>query len=156
VGRGSEEVDVNEHSGIVGAVEFQTDANVTKSVVGLVKARDVHLTGSGAGLVAAGANFSILNGGCGPVVANGAVTIRNGGCGPLIASGDVSIENGGTQAVFAAGEATIGPNAFVGIVVSPKVAVEDGARVLLSSPLAMAVGACAGIAISALTRWIRR
>ena len=147
---------MNEQGGLAGAVEFKTDANVTRSIVGLVKARDVHLTGSGAGLVAAGANFSILNGGCGPVVANGAVTIRNGGCGPLIANGDVSIENGGTQAVLAAGEATIGPNAFVGIVVSPKVAVEDGARVLMSSPLALAAGAVAGIAVSALTRWIRR
>jgi hypothetical protein len=147
---------MNEQGGVAGAVEFQSDANVTKSIVGLVKARDVHLTGSGAGLVAAGGNFSILNGGCGPVVANGAVTIRNGGCGPLIANGAVSIENGGTQAVLAAGEVTVGPNAFVGIVVSPKVEVADGARVLMSSPLALAAGAAAGVAVSVLTRWIRR
>jgi hypothetical protein len=147
---------MNEQGGLARSVEFQSDANVTRSIVGLVKARDVHLTGSGAGLVAAGANFSILNGGCGPVVANGAVTIRNGGCGPLIANGDVSIENGGTQAVLAAGEATIGPNAFVGIVVSPRVAVEDGARVFMSSPLALVAGAVAGVAVTVLTRWIRR
>ena len=138
------------------AVEFQSDASVTRSIVGIVKARDLHLTRSGAGLVATDGDLSIMNGGCGPVLANGGVTIHNGGCGPLIANGDVSIENGGTQAVLAAGEATIGPNAFVGIVVSPKVAVEDGARVLMSSPLALAAGAVAGIAVSALTRWIRR
>jgi hypothetical protein len=88
-------------------VEFPSDASVNRSVVGVVKARDVHLTGAGAGLVAAGGNFSILNGGAGPVLANGSVTIRNGGCGPLVANGDVSIENGGTRSVIAAGGATI-------------------------------------------------
>ena len=119
-----------EAGGFAAAVEFPSDANVNRSVVGVVKARDVHLTGAGAGLVAAGGNFSILNGGAGPVLANGSVTIRNGGCGPLVANGDVSIENGGTQSVIAAGGATIGPRAFVGVVVSPNVTVEEGGRVL--------------------------
>jgi hypothetical protein len=138
------------------SLEFPSDANVTKSVVGLVKARDVHLTGSAAGFVAADGNFSILNGGCGPVLANGSVTIRNGGCGPLVANGDVSIENGGTQVVVASGGARIGPRAFVGVVVSPSVTVEEGGRVLMSSPLALAVGAGAGIAIALLSRLGRR
>ena len=91
--------------GSAAAVEFPSDANVTRSIVGLVKARDVHLTGSAAGFVAADGNFSILNGGAGPVLANGSVTIRNGGCGPLVANGDVSIENGGSQVVVASGGA---------------------------------------------------
>jgi hypothetical protein len=47
----------------------ESDANVTKSVVGLVKARDVNPTASAAGLVAAKGNFSILNGGAGPAAA---------------------------------------------------------------------------------------
>jgi hypothetical protein len=139
-----------------GAMEFHSDAEVTKSVVGMVKARDVHLTRSGAGLVAAGGNFSILNGGCGPVLANGGVTIRNGGCGPLIANGDVSIQNGGSQAILAGGRATIGRRAFVGVVASPNITIEDGARVLTSSPLGFAVGAAAGLAASFLYRLVRR
>ena len=142
--------------GSAGSLEFQSDANVTRSFVGFVKARDVHLTGSGAGLVAADGNFSILNGGCGPVLANGSVTIRNGGCGPLVANGDVSIENGGTQVVVASGGARIGSRAFVGVVVSPSVTVEDGGRVLASSPLALAAGAAAGIALALLSRLVRR
>jgi hypothetical protein len=142
--------------GSIAAVEFPADANLTKSIVGFVKARDVHLTGSGAGFVAADGNFSILNGGCGPVLANGSVTIRNGGCGPLIANGDVSIENGGTQVVVASGGARIGSRAFVGVVVSPSVTVEDGGRVLASSPLALAAGAAAGIALALLSRFVRR
>ncbi len=142
--------------GSAGSLEFQSDANVTKSFVGLVKARDVHLTGSGAGFVAADGNFSILNGGCGPVLANGSVTIRNGGCGPLVANGDVSIENGGAQVVVASGGARIGPRALVGVVVSPNVTVEEGGRVLASSPMAIAVGAGVGIAIATLSRLVRR
>jgi hypothetical protein len=157
MGDPTEEVRMDDRGhGSAAAIEFPSDANVTKSLVGLVKARDVHLTGSAAGFVAADGNFSILNGGAGPVLANGSVTIRNGGCGPLVANGDVSIENGGTQVVVASGGATIGPRAFVGVVVSPNVTVEDGGRVLVSSPLALAVGAGAGIAVALLSRLARR
>ena len=138
------------------ALEFESDASVTRSLVGALKARDVHLTGSAAGLVAAKGNFSIVNGGAGPVLANGSVTIRNGGCGPLIANGDVSIEYGGTQAVFAAGGARIGPKALVGAVISPNVTVADGGKVLLSSRQALAFGAAAGIAYALLSRLVRR
>ena len=90
------------------------------------------------------------------MLANGSVTIRNGGCGPLVANGDVSIENGGSQVVVASGGATIGPRGFVGVVVSPNVTVQDGGRVLVSSPLAVAVGAAAGIAVALLSRFGRR
>jgi hypothetical protein len=145
-----------EGGGFAAAVEFPSDANVNRSVVGVVKARDVHLTGAGAGLVAARGNFSILNGGAGPVLANGSVTIRNGGCGPLVANGDVSIENGGSRSVIAAGGATIGPRAFVGVVVSPNVTVEEGGRVLSASPFALAAGAGVGIVIGLLARLGRR
>jgi hypothetical protein len=138
------------------ALEFESDANVTRSVIGALKARDVHLTNAGAGLVAAQGSFSILNGGAGPVLANGPVTIRNGGCGPLIANGDVSIENGGTQTVLAAGGARIGSRAFVGAVLSPRVTIEDGAKVLLNSQQAVAFGAAAGIVYAVVRRLIRR
>ena len=69
----------------------ESDGDVTGRFVGLVKADDLHLTRSVAGLVATRGNLSILNGGCGPVLTNGGVTIRNGGCGPVLAKGDVSI-----------------------------------------------------------------
>lgn len=131
-------------------------SEVTKGLVGVVKAHDVHLQGSAAGLVAAAGDLSILNGGCGPVLTNGSVTIRNGGCGPVLAKGAASIEYGGTQAILAAGGATIGRNAFVGVVASPRVTIEDGGRVLLSSPAAIAVGAGVGLGVALLSRLIRR
>jgi hypothetical protein len=138
------------------ATGSESDAAVTGKLVGLVKAHDVHLTGSAAGFVAAGGNLSIQNGGCGPVLTNGNVTITNGGCGPVIARGDASIEKGGTQAIVAAGGARIGRNAFVGVVASPKVTIEDGGRVLLDSPKAIAVGAGVGLGVALLARLMRR
>jgi len=130
--------------------------HVSRRFVGLVKARDVRLTGSAAGFVAAGGNLSILNGGCGPVLTRGSVTIRNGGCGAVIAKGDASIEHGGTQAILAVGGATIGRKAFVGVVASPKVTIEPGGRVLLGSPMSIAVRAAIGFVVVSLSRLIRR
>jgi hypothetical protein len=152
------EVDMDEggHGSAV-TPEFAPDAqHVSRRFVGLVKARDVRLTGSAAGFVAAGGDMSILNGGCGPVLTGGSVTIRNGGCGPVIANGDAAIENGGTQAILAAGGATIGGKAFVGVVASPKVTIEEGGRVLLSSPMSLAVGAGIGFVVVLLSRLKRR
>ena len=134
----------------------ESDGDVTGRFVGFVNADDLHLTRSVAGLVATRGNLSILNGGCGPVLTNGGVTIRNGGCGPVLAKGDVSIQNGGTQAIVAAGGATIGQRAFVGVVASPKVTIEEGGRVLLSSPMAIAVGAGIGLVVGLLSRLMRR
>ena len=137
--------------------ELEPDAqHVSRSFVGLLKARDVRLTGSAAGFVAAGGNLSVLNGGCGPVLTGGSITIRNGGCGPVIAQGDASIENGGTQAILAAGSAKIGRKAFVGLVASPKVTIEQGGRVLLSSPMSLAVGVGIGSVVVLLSRLMRR
>jgi len=138
------------------SLEFERDATVTRALVGVVKARDVHLTQSMAGPIAAGGNLSILQGGCGPVVANGSVTIRQGGCGPMIANGDVSIEQGGCQSIVAAGGATIGNRAFVGAVLSPKVTVEEGARVLLNTPQAIVLGAAAGVVFALVSAVARR
>jgi hypothetical protein len=139
-----------------GDMRVESDEDVTGRFVGLVNAHDVRLTRSAAGLVATRGNLSILNGGCGPVLTGGGVTIRNGGCGPVLAKGDVSIQNGGTQAIVAAGGATIGRRAFVGVVASPKVTIEEGGRVLLSSPIAIAVGAGIGLAVVLLSRLVRR
>jgi hypothetical protein len=138
------------------ALEFETDATVERSLVGVVRARDVHLHQAAAGPVLAGGGLSILQGGCGPVIANGPVTIRQGGCGPMIANGDVSIEQGGTQSVVAAGGVTVGEHGYVGFVLSPKVTVEDGGKVLVSTVQALAFGAAAGAVCALLSRLARR
>jgi hypothetical protein len=161
VERGDErngEIDMDERghgSAVTPAIEPDAE-HVSRKFVGLVKAQDVRLTGSAAGFVAAGGDLSILNGGCGPVLTRGSISIQNGGCGPVIAKGGASIENGGTQAILAAGGATIGRKAFVGVVASPKVTIEPGGRVLLGSPVSIAVGAAIGFVVVMLSRLIRR
>jgi hypothetical protein len=141
---------------IQGARSFESDVTLERSIVGLMKSRDVQLHQAAAGLVAAQGNLTITNGGCGPVVANGGVTITNGGCGPMIANGDVSIQNGGTQAVIAAGGVRIGPKALAGFVLSPQVTVEEGSRVLFGTRQALAFGAAAGVVCALLSRLRRR
>jgi hypothetical protein len=141
---------------IQGARSFESDVTLERSIVGLMKSRDVRFHQAAAGLVAAQGNLTITNGGCGPVVANGGVTITNGGCGPMIANGDVSIQNGGTQAVIAAGGVRIGPKALAGFVLSPQVTVEEGSRVLFGTRQALAFGAAAGVVCALLSRLRRR
>jgi ABC-type branched-subunit amino acid transport system permease subunit len=72
----------------------------------------------------------------------------------VLARGSVSVSQGGAQSVIA-GEAHVGSGAFVGAVLSPKVTIEDGARVLMSTPQAAAFGAAFG-ALLALVAFRRR
>ena len=128
----------------------------TRTAVGVLRAHDVNLTQSVAGLVAAVGSLTIERGGSGPVVAGGDLSIHFGGCGPMLVAGDVSIDRGGTQSVIAAGGATFGRGAFVGAVLAPKVTVEDGGRVLLGTAQALAFGAAAGLVFALVSRVARR
>jgi len=44
----------------------------------------------------------------------------------------------------------------VRVVASPKVTIEDGGRVLLDSPMAIAVGAAVGLGVALLARLLKR
>ena len=151
-------METNGHSTarVVKAIEAAGDVTLERALVGMVSGRDVHLTMAGAGPVIASGQVSINQGGCGPLMAGGDVSIHQGGCGPIIAKGDVSIEQGGCQSVIAAGGATLGRQSFVGMVVSPRVTVEDGARVLMNVPQAAAFGAALGAVFAVLSRLARR
>jgi hypothetical protein len=52
--------------------------------------------------------------------------------------------------------ATIGERGFVGAVVSPRVTVEDGGRVLLTTTQAAALGAALGAAFALVSGLLRR
>ena len=103
----------------------------------------------------AGQQVSIVNGGAGAVAARHDVSITNGGSGPIAAAGSVSIVNGGAQTIATLGGATLGERSFVAFVLSPKVTVEAGAKVLMSTPQALVAGAAAG-ALFAMLAWRRR
>src|SRR5204863_7582658 len=110
-----------------GAETDLEDRSIAKSLVGLAKGRDVHITRAAALVAAPSRDMSIVNGGCGPaivngklaihnggcgpVIANGGLSITNGGCGPVIANGDVSIDRGGSQSIISAGSVRLGPKA---------------------------------------------
>jgi hypothetical protein len=131
---------------VVGTIEAAGDVEVERALVGAVSAHNVEMRSAAAGPVLASGDLSIERGGCGPVMCSGNVTITQGGCGPVLAGGEVSITQGGTQSVIA-GEARLGGGSFVGVVASPRVTIEDGGRVLLSTPQAAAFGAALGALI---------
>jgi hypothetical protein len=142
--------------GILKTVEAAGDVTVERALVGVVNGRDVTITQAGAGPIAAQGDVSIQQGGCGPVLVGRDLTIRQGGCGPAMVRGSLSIEQGGTQSVLVAGPATIGRGAFVGLVASPKVAIQEGARVMIGTPGAFAAGAAVGAVVALFGRRRRR
>lgn len=141
---------------VVGSVESDGEIELERSLVGMVRGRDVEIVQSLVGAAATKGELSVHQAGCGPVISGGGVRIHQGGCGPMIANGDVSIEQGGTQSIIAAGGATLGKQSFVGLVVAPSVTVEDGARVLMNTPQALAAGAVFGVVFAVLSRLFRR
>lgn len=125
---------------------------LTKRVVGFLRANNVRFERCGIGPVAAAGNVSFSRGGCGPVLSGGDVSFHQGGCGPVLAKGDVTIRQGGCQTMIAGGGATIGERAFVGVVLSPKVTVQAGAKVLLGTREAAVMGAAVGLVVALLSR----
>ncbi len=140
---------------IVGTLEAAGDVTLQRSLVGALSAHNVRLEQAAAGPMMTSGDVTIQNGGCGPVMCSGDVSITNGGCGPVLARGNVSFTNGGTQSVIA-GEAHVGKGAFVGAVVAPRVTVEDGARVLMSTSQAAAFGVAFGALVGLLAFRRRR
>ena len=94
--------------------------------------------------------------GAGALAAGGNLAITNGGGGPMLVRGNLSIVNGGAQTIMAAGGATLGERSFVAFVLSPKVTMEPGARVLCSTTQALAIGTVIGAAVLGAARLLRR
>ena len=137
-------------------MDAMQDVQVEKGFVGAVRARDVTVRNAAAGAVAASGDVIVTNGGMGAAAVAGNLAITNGGSGPIAAGGNISIVNGGCQWIAAGGGATLGERSFVGAVLSPKVVVEDGGKILLDLPRALAFGAALGVAIGLIARGTRR
>lgn len=105
-----------------------------------VRAEGVDLREAAAGFVTAGGDVSIRQGGCGPVAAGGDVKIREGGCGPILAAGGV----------------TVGADGFAVAAIGPTVTVQDGARVMMTTPQAAAFGAALGVVAAVAARLLRK
>ena len=125
--------------------------SVQQGVIGAVSAGSVEVRNAGIGAVA-GHDVSITNGGTGAIAAAGDVHITNGGSGPIAALGSISITNGGAQTIATLGGATLGERSFVAFVLAPKVTIESGARVLMTTPQALAAGAAFAVALGVVAR----
>lgn len=131
-------------------------SQVQRGLVGAVRGDEVDIRDSGVGAAAASRDLFLTNGGAGALAAAGNLTITNGGGGPMAIGGNVSITNGGAQTILAAGGATLGERSFVAFVLSPKVTIEPGARVLCTTRQAIAFGAVVSAAILAAAGLVRR
>ena len=129
---------------------------IERGLVGAVRGEEVDIRDSGVGAAASSGDLFLTNAGAGALAAKGNLTITNGGGGPMAIGGDVSITNGGAQTILAAGGARLGERSFVAFVLSPSVTVEPGARVLCSTPQALAFGAVVSAGIVAAAALVRR
>ena len=130
--------------------------HVERRLVGAVQGEEVDIRDSAVGAAAASGDLFLTNGGAGALAAAGNLTITNGGGGPMAVGGDVSITNGGAQTILAGGGATLGGRSFVAFVLSPKVTMEPGAKVLMSTRQALAFGGVVSVAILVAARLLRR
>ena len=135
---------------------MQEHMQIERGFVGAARGEEVDIRDSAVGAAAASRDLFLTNGGAGAIAAAGNLTITNGGGGPMAIGGNVSITNGGAQTILAGGGVTLGEHSFVGVVLSPKVTVEAGARVLCSTPQALAFGAVVSATILAVARMVRR
>ncbi|MEO8477969.1 MAG: hypothetical protein ABI572_13100 [Actinomycetota bacterium] len=133
-------------------MDVTQDVQVEKGLVGAVRGREVTMRKAAAGAVTASGDLIVTNGGLGAAAVGGNLAITNGGSGPIAAGGNVSIVNGGCQWIASGGGATLGERSFVGAVLAPRVVVEDGGKVLIDLPKAIAFGAAMGVAVGLIVR----
>jgi hypothetical protein len=78
--------------------------------------------------------------------------VSNGLCGPVASIGEAHLERMATQSVVSIGRVELHERANVGVVLSPFVTIHEGARVLLNTPQALALGAVAGVVAGLIVR----
>ena len=137
-------------------------ATVRQALAGVVQGDHVNVQQAATLLTLAGkGGVTFTQAGSGPVIANGPVTITQGGTGPLLTLGEVSVTQGGAGyfvtlrgasldrswigALASFGRTTVGAKSRVGVVISPRVVVEEGGKVAVSTPQALAFGAGFGL-----------
>ncbi|MGH2634694.1 MAG: hypothetical protein ACRDHU_00860 [Actinomycetota bacterium] len=140
---------------LVGTLEAAGDVTLRTSLVGAISAHNVRLEQAAAGPLMTSGDVTIHQGGCGPVLCSGDVSFHQGGCGPVLARGNVTFSQAGTQSVIA-GDVQLRSGAFAGLVLAPKITVEEGARVLMTTPQAAALGAGFGALLGLLAFRRRR
>lgn len=127
---------------------------VRTGLAGVVQADEVSIESGGVLVGVAGRDLRITSGGGSILVAGGNISINSGGGSVLVAGVDMSVQNGG-------GGVMVTPHAnlnrsFVALLLCGKADLQDGSRILLSTPQAAALGAALGLALAFTNRALRR
>ena len=115
--------------GIAGTVSAKMDLNIDRSAVIVVRSdQDIHASVVAASALVSGRDLRVTNGGAQTMVVGRDVELTNGGAGMMVVGGSVSVKKGG-----------------VGIALCRNLTLEEGSRVLLNTPQALAFGAAFGV-----------
>lgn len=107
---------------------------------------------SGALLMQAGLNLDLNQGGAAVLVAGQDMTIRESGGQVLVAGRDVELTNGGSG-VLVVGRDMVVHQGVLGIAIARQVTLDEGSKVLMTQPQAIAFGAALG-AVFAVVSWL--
>jgi uncharacterized protein (DUF2345 family) len=122
---------------------------------GPVKAGDNLNVRAGGGMILAAKNDMTISQGGGTVLHAGRdMRISQGGGTVLVAGEDITLSQGG-GAVLIARQAEIGKG-WIGLLLSGKVTLSEGARVLIATPQAVLLGATLGLVFALFNHWLRR
>ena len=113
---------------------------------------NLSMSKAGAFIVRAGKDLDLTNGGAFTIVSGGNFKLVNGGAQTMVVGGNMEITNGGATLVIPGGNLTVNKS-FVGIALAKEAHVNEGGRVILDTPRALAFGAAFG-AVYALVRWL--
>ncbi len=140
--------------GVAGYVQAG-DVRLSNGAVGIVTARgDATLRNGSAGLAVAGRNLALTNGGGVAFVAGGDLSIHNGGGNLFMAGGNLTVENGG-GALFVSRTAQV-RHGFVAVLLTGRIELTEGSRVLITPAVAAIFGASAGLVLGLLRWGLRR
>jgi hypothetical protein len=114
----------------------------------------VEIMGGGAVIIASGANTEIKGGGAALLASGGNMQIEGGGGQILAAGGDMTIREGG-GGIMLTGNARI-ERGFIGMLISGNTTLNEGTRVILNTPQALAFGAAFGLVFAFVSRGLRR
>jgi hypothetical protein len=137
--------------GVVRAEKVTLRSGVAAAMVG---SNEAQVAGGGALLIAAGNTMQVNGGGAGALMAGNSLHINGGGGWVLLAGNSISIENGG-GAVLGASRAEV-QHGVVGVLLAGHTTLGEGARVLLTTPQALALGAACGLVFALIGRGRRR
>ena len=145
--------DHEQRGAVVGRIDAE-DMSLDLGLVGLVRANDVTIGTGGAGVVLAAKSASITQGGAVAIVSGGSMTVAEGGGQALVAGTLMTVTQCG-GGIMVTREASV-EKSIVGALICWRATLHDGARVLLDTRQAIAMGVALGLMFALASRLVRR